>query len=169
MFFGLSRGPTFVFASFPSILTNYIFSLSKMQGGGCSIQVVWGKCLILLEILVGWGVPFLFVRCRPCNLLKLLDIFLFWAFGHQGCIELRYLQSNANVPGILEFLDCPHSLIVLIVYDHSIQKSTKKSSYFELFLVGVAYVCILSLQASGAYLYYNTFWNVCQPKKESFF
>jgi hypothetical protein len=127
--------------------------------------VLLAKSLFLLEKLVGCGAEW----GLPSNLLILLDFFRGWTSRHRECIGLRYLQSNANVPGILEFLDCPHSLIVLIVYDLLEQKSTKISSFFELFLVGVAYVCILSLRPSGAYLYYNTFWRRSQPKKELFF
>ena len=127
--------------------------------------VLLAKSLFLLSFLVGCGAEW----GLPCNLLILLDFFRGWTSRHRECIGLRYLQSNANVPGILEFLDCPHSLIVLIVYDLLEQKSTKISSFFQLFLVGVAYVCNLSLRPSGAYLYYNIFWNVCQPKKELFF
>jgi len=95
--------------------------------------VLLAKSLFLLEKLVGCGAEW----GLPSNLLILLDFFRGWTSRHRECIGLRYLQSNANVPGILEFLDCPHSLIVLIVYDLLEQKSTKISSFFELFLVGL--------------------------------
>ena len=136
-----------------------------MQGGGCSILFFWlSHCFYWV---FWWGAV-------PNEVFRVTSwycwiFFRGWTSRHRECIGLRYLQSNANVPGILEFLDCPHSLIVLIVYDLLEQKSTKKSSFFQLFFIGVAYVCNLSLRPSGAYLYYNIFWRQSQPKKELFF
>ena len=97
--------------------------------------VLLAKSLFLLDFLVGCGAEW----GLPCNLLILLDFFEGWTSRHRECIGLRYLQSNANVPGILEFLDCPHSLIVLIVYDHSIQKSTPNVNFFDFFWTVLCY------------------------------
>ena len=72
----------------------------------------------------------MFVRCRPCNLLILLDIFYSEPSGTRGVLNSGIWPSCLTFPAVWT---CPVSLIVLIVYDHSNQKSTPNVNFFDYF------------------------------------
>jgi len=131
VFSGLSRGPTFVFASFPSIFI-IIFSLYKnckeevalLRSFGVSVWFYW---------LFWWG-----VLCQVVSLgIVLLTSWFCWIFLDPEPSGIGSVLNSGIWPSCLTFpafWTNPVSLIVLIVYDLLSKKSTPNVNFFWLFL-----------------------------------